>query len=76
MQEAQRLMSSRKPGITLVGFKPLSKLDVSYHLEAPKFVTYDESEFIGMCVKIANSSIDASLLNIDSNYTKKQLIYY
>lgn len=48
MQEASRLPVIREPGIKLLGFKPQSKLDVSLHLEAPKFITYNETELEGM----------------------------
>lgn len=48
LQEAAKLGVVGQRGIKLIGFMKQSKLDVSHHLEAPKFVTYDESELEGM----------------------------
>ncbi|XP_046746836.1 X-ray repair cross-complementing protein 6 [Diprion similis] len=47
MKESTKLSNSRETGITLLGFKPISKLDLLLHLEAPKFITYNESQLQG-----------------------------
>ncbi|XP_046429049.1 X-ray repair cross-complementing protein 6 isoform X1 [Neodiprion fabricii] len=57
LQESSKLSNSREPGITLLGFKPISKLDLSHHLEAPNFVTYNESQLQG------SKALFAALLN-------------